>query len=422
MLAISIGLFWCLTFLVILQIPYVMIFIGQLRKARLQPVQPSQSLPKVTVVLCLRGADPFLADCLTQLLQQNYPNYRIHIIIDSQEDPAWDVVKQVVSAESDASGPAIRVSLLQSKYSTCSLKCSALLQAVSELEPDCKVVALLDADTITYPTWLQELVTPLQNPQIGATTGNRWYMPSSTQWGSLIRYLWNTSVVVYMFKYTIPWGGSLAVRADILRQPELLSQWQQSLVEDATLYRAIKAQGLQIQPVLSVLMVNREDCQLFGFLRWLQRQFVFVRLYHPAWTESVLYNGTILVLLLFVYTMLLVSLLTQQWQAAAWLGSTILLSLSISVLLLVGIHREVCSGLRAREQITPFSAVAMIKLLVGIPLSQLLCNLVLVSALPVRRIEWRGITYSIQGPQQIQLEHYNPYQPLKQHTKSLASL
>ncbi|WNZ21699.1 glycosyltransferase family 2 protein [Leptolyngbya sp. NK1-12] len=410
MIAISIALFWCLTTLVIIQIPYVIAFIQQLRQTRADSALPRLALPKATIILCLRGADPFLPDCLKRLLSQDYPNYQLHIVVDNPDDPAWSVVNQIVTNQTDL---PVKVSSLRVRHATCSLKCSALLQAVAELDSDCEIVALLDADTITHPTWLQELVTPLQDPQIGATTGNRWYMPSSNGWGSLIRYLWNASVIVYMYKYTIPWGGSLAVRAEIVRQPELLQQWQQSLVEDATLYQAIKARGLQIQPVLSVLMVNREDCQLSSFLRWLQRQFVFVRLYHPAWTESVCFNGIILALLLCLYALLPVAIFIQQWQAAAWLSGAVLLNLSISVLLLIGIHREVCLGLDNRgEANSPFSAIALVKLLIGIPLSQLLCNLMLISALLVRRIEWRGITYHIQGPQQIQLEQYNPYQPL----------
>src|SRR5262249_33172047 len=49
-------------------------------------------LPPAAVILALRGADPSLVGCLTGLLRQDYPHYVVRIVIDSREDPAWNVV------------------------------------------------------------------------------------------------------------------------------------------------------------------------------------------------------------------------------------------------------------------------------------------------------------------------------------------
>jgi cellulose synthase/poly-beta-1,6-N-acetylglucosamine synthase-like glycosyltransferase len=98
----------------------------------------------------------------------------------------------------------IIVSPLNVRYQTCSLKCSALIQAVSSLNDDCEVVALIDSDTVPHPRWLRELVLPLADRRIGLTAGNRWYVPIKDQWGSLARYLWNISAVLQMNFYTIP--------------------------------------------------------------------------------------------------------------------------------------------------------------------------------------------------------------------------
>ncbi|QYO62429.1 glycosyltransferase [Leptolyngbya sp. 7M] len=420
MIAVSIVLFWCLTALVIIQIPYVVAFLQQLRQTRAASALPSPDLPKATIILCLRGADPFLPDCLKRLLSQDYPNYQLHIVVDNPDDPAWSVVNQIVTNQTDL---PVKVSSLHVRHATCSLKCSALLQAISELEPDCEVVALADADTLAHPTWLRELIIPLQDPQVGATTGCRWYLPADVQWGSLTRYLWNTSVVVCMHKDSIPWGGSLAVRTEVLQQSGVLAQWQQALVEDATLDRVLKSQGLQIRVVLSVLMANRESCKLSSFLRWLQRQMVFVRLYHRSWTESFIYNSIVFGLLVLVYGTLLVAVSTQQWQAVLWLGAALAINFTVSLVQLWQIHRELSNELQRRgEPVTAFSAVAIIKLLVMLPLSQILCNLVLMSALLVRRIEWRGITYEINAAQQIQLVQYNPYRLLEHPVNSTVSL
>ncbi len=43
--------------------------------------------PPMLVILCLRGADPFLRESLTRLLASDYPSVRFRIVIDSAEDP-----------------------------------------------------------------------------------------------------------------------------------------------------------------------------------------------------------------------------------------------------------------------------------------------------------------------------------------------
>ncbi len=443
MLVVSISLFGLLLLLLGLQIPYGIDFVRRLKAEHLRFNQRlnqswsgsieaaskadhklDQRLPKAAIILCLRGSDPFLADCLEGLLSQDYPDYSLHIVIDNPQDPAWGVVRTAIETVQQQPGRRsvpIQINSLRTRYSTCSLKCSALLQALSELAPDCEAVALVDADTITHATWLQELMAPLQNPRVGATTGNRWYMPRGSGWGELMRYLWNSSVIVYMHQYRIPWGGSMAVRADILRQPKLLHQWQHSLVEDVTLYQVIKNQGLEIQPVLSALMVNRESCTLPNFFRWLQRQFVFVRLYHPSWSESLGYNTILLTTLLCTYGILIMASISHQWQAAAWAGAILVLNLLISLLLLVNIHRQVCCNLAQRgEIITPLSGLALLKLLPTLLLCQVFCGLALISSQPIRQITWRGISYQIHSPDQIQLLQYDAYQPVEQASSTVS--
>ena len=48
--------------------------------------------PRTTVLLCIRGLDPSLLHCLNGLLDQDYSNYDIRIIVDSADDPAWEII------------------------------------------------------------------------------------------------------------------------------------------------------------------------------------------------------------------------------------------------------------------------------------------------------------------------------------------
>ena len=58
--------------------------------------------------LPLRGADPSLEACLEGLLAQDYPAYRVHIVIDSAEDPAQAVVARIL-AEAGPRAAAVHV-------------------------------------------------------------------------------------------------------------------------------------------------------------------------------------------------------------------------------------------------------------------------------------------------------------------------
>lgn len=229
---------------------------------------PDEQLPKAAVIICLRGADPFLPNCLEALLQQNYPNYDLKVVVDSQDDPAWKIASDSIDKLAATNA---QINHLRVIRHNCSLKCSSLIQAISDLDDSYEVVALADADTIVHPHWLRELVSPLGDPKIGATTGNRWYVPTNRYWGSLVRYTGNIATVVQMYLFGIPWGGTLAVKTEVLRQTGLLEKWAQSFGEDLMMPNVLKKHGLRVKFVPSLIMVNREECDLLGIIEYLQR-------------------------------------------------------------------------------------------------------------------------------------------------------
>ena len=367
-------------------------------------------LPKVAIALCLRGADPFLSNCLQALLNLNYPEYELRIVVDSESDPAWNIATQTLHNQTNV---PVNISPLRIRRETCSLKCSALIQAVTELEPDCEIIALVDADTIPHPNWLRELVSPLKNPKIGLTTGNRWYVPGK-QWGTLCRYLWNVAAVGQMYLYRIPWGGSLAIRTELVRQAQLIERWEQAFCEDTMLRRVLQEQGLQIKSVASLMMVNREECTLPSFRRWVSRQLLNAKLYHPGW-NAVLTYGTITWLIpAFAALTIAIALFTGQWRSAVFLGGSLLAYFTLLLVLISVWERAVRRKLMLRQESLPnLSAITFLKLILAIPLTQLVCAIALWQAMLTQQVEWRGITYQIKGPWDIKLLKYFPYQYLK---------
>ena len=394
--------------LALFEIYFTTVFIASFRQKKPDSYEDSE-LPKVAIALCLRGADPFLSKCLQALSKQNYPKYEIKIVVDSKSDPAWNIATETLLNKTDV---PIDISPLRIRRETCSLKCSALIQAVTELKPDCEIIALIDADTIAHPNWLRELVNPLKNRKIGLTTGNRWYVPG-TQWGTMCRYLWNVAAVGQMYLYRIPWGGSLAIRTELVRQAKLLERWEQAFCEDTMLRQVLQEKNLQIESVASLMMVNREECTLPSFRRWVSRQLLNAKLYHPGWNAVLIYGTITCLIPTIVISTGITALFTAQWTSAAILGVSFVAYLTL-LLVLINVWQQVIREklLLRHESLPNLSPVTFLQFVVAVPLTQLVCAIALWQAMLTRQVEWRGITYQVKGPWDIKLLQYFPYQYL----------
>lgn len=396
-----------------------LIFLWYLRSYKPQ-LLPDEKLPKTAVILCLRGADPFLHNCLRSLLQQNYPQYDLKLIIDSQEDPAFKIVTETIN---ELGATNVQISILRAVHHNCSLKCSSLIQAVSDLDNAYPVIAFIDADTVVHPNWLRELVTPLLDDKVGLTTGNRWYVPTGNDWGSLVRYSGNVSTVVQMFLFQIPWGGTLAIKTEVLNRIKLLDKWGEVLTDDMLLHKLIKQQKLQIKFIPSLLMLNQEESSLGNLLESLKRLIISSKLYHPGWLaiiseaySSILVPNLVIIIIFYL-------LLQSQWYAGFLLFSSYI-SYTIGLVLLmllmeISIHHILHNQ---GKKIPKLSPLIILKMLISIPLTQWIYGLIILSSLWTSSITWRGLTYRIQGPENIRLIEYRPYQWLDQPIDPKASL
>ena len=230
----------------------------ELRSRRASASAPGK-LPKAAVVLSLRGADPFLDRCLNGLLNQDYPDYVVRIVVDNELDPAWDMVHHFVAASGCHN---VRIESLKARRPTCGLRISSLLQAVSSLDPGIGAVVLVDADVVPHATWLRELAGPMRDPAVGATTGIRWYMPESANLGTLVRYLWNAAAIPQMYAFGIGWGGSLAIRTELLADARLTDKWSRILFEDTFTANEVRKLGHKLEFVPAATMVNKEVTDL----------------------------------------------------------------------------------------------------------------------------------------------------------------
>src|SRR5690606_22940746 len=144
--------------------------------------------PPVLVVMCLRGTDPFLSRSLRELFRQDYPNYRVRIVLDSESDPAGGLVEEV---RRELGAGHVEIISLTSRDRFCSAKMSALLRGTSDLPVQIEFVATFDGDCVLHRSCLRELIAPLVREDATVTTGNRWYVPETLSLAAVARMQWN---------------------------------------------------------------------------------------------------------------------------------------------------------------------------------------------------------------------------------------
>ena len=388
------------------QVVFVARFIVVLCRHRRELLSDEQC-PTAAVVLCLRGPDPFLTRCLSAIAAQDYPRFIVKVIVDHRDDPAWDAVEQILHAHEDCS---LQVEPRTKQLESCSLKCSSLVQAVESLGDEYEFVAQLDADTVPHRTWLRELATALAKDDVGAVSGNRWYMPEDVSWPALIRSIWNGAAVVQMYWYRIAWGGTLAVKTKVIREADLLEKWSRAFCEDTMLFSNLRQLGWRVSFVPSLMMVNRENCDLPGFFHWVRRQLLTARLYHPGWPAVLVHGLGTTVTLGMACLLAAIAAWNGEGQTAAWLVGSSVIYQVIAALLLAPIEWAVRRIMVARgESTVPWTSTLMIRQVLAMLATQIVYPLALASAAFVRRVTWRQAVYQIHGPWRIKLLSETPY-------------
>jgi hypothetical protein len=281
------------------------------------------------------------------------------------------------------------------------------------LDASVEFIALLDADTIPHPSWLRELATALSDPRVGVATGNRWYMPGTPTLAAMVRYLWNAAAIVQMYWYKIAWGGTLAVKTSLLRETDLLERWSNSFCEDTLLYSHLRKVAMRVAFVPSLMMVNREDCDLAGFYRWVRRQLLTTRLHHPAW-KAVVGHGVISTAVPAMLACLTVVAWCVQARAEARLALLGLVVYQlVTLLMLVPMEIAVRRITVFRQEPTKWIGLkALAQMLVAVLMTQILYGIALFSTSRMRTVEWRGVHYRLDSSGSVRMMQYTKFETI----------
>lgn len=404
---VALGLMICFAFMAIYQAIFALWFCALLLRNRRG--KPSMARwPKASIMMSLRGADPQLCSSLKQILEQDYPDYKLHVVVDSLNDPAHAVVAEAAKSY----GEKLDLSILTQRRHTCGLQCSAFVQAYQRIDTDSEIIVTVDGDLMPHRTWLKELVAPMQDSRVGATFGNRWFTPVVSTYGGLVRYLWNTAAVVPMALLSIPWGGCFAMRRSAFDQAALADIWSRAIVHDAPIMECLKRLKLKIRFVPNLMMPIREPCSLRFSLDFIKRQMTWTRIYHSGWGAILVHASVTTILWLTAISLVVVGSIRSDWHTVGLSGVSLLAYIAVMLVLVGFLELAVRTTLRRRQEATAWGdALTWLKLPLALVLAQGTHFVAVLLANSIRHVTWRGVTYQLRGPWDIQLQSDRPFEP-----------
>ena len=357
-------------------------YVAYVRRETRRPLPDFQ--PFASVIVPGRGLEPGLAENLRTLLAQDYPRYEVLFVFDRADDPAIKIVEELshgfsLIARTIIAGPAI----------DSGQKVHNLRVAVTKIDPQSEVIVFVDTDARPEKDWLKQLVAPLADETLGASTGYRWFLPVNGGIASRLRGVWNASIASALGSdrtKNFCWGGSTAIRRTTFERLAISERWRGTVSDDFLITRVLKEAKLPIHFTPNCLVPSVSDCDFRELLEFTTRQIKITRVYAShLWLPLLL--GSALFVLAFFGGLILIGVYPRS--SAAYIFVSIIFTLGATKSFIR--FRAVSSVLRTSYRDLPAHIFLW-------PFASLLYLYNTIAAGFSRRIKWRGITYELKSP------------------------
>ncbi|MCX5660060.1 MAG: glycosyltransferase [Planctomycetota bacterium] len=361
--------------------------------------------PRATVVVPFKGVDTDLVSGVRSLCTQDYPDYRLLLVVDSGEDPAYPVLARELErypgrGEILVAGPA------GPREGQKIHNQLAALERMERESGDEEAWVFADSDAVPGPAWLGALVGPLCNVNTTAvTTGYRWLIPvdGAPGWTRLASVM-NSSVACQLGKDRLnhAWGGSMAVLAATARRGGLRERLVGALCDDYQFTHMARDMGLRVYYVARCLVATPAKMTWPGLMNFAHRQYLLTRVYVPGLFMAGLGLTSIYVVGFFSAVASLAATLAMNCGSHAWAWPTGVLALAFLADQVRATQRaqvvRLALGEQAFERLRPTLRLDRW----ATPVWMTLHWLIIVRSAFGRVMNWRGIRYRLDGPQSVE--------------------
>jgi len=349
--------------------------------------------PMVSLILPCKGLDPGFEENINALLNQDYSDYEVIFVTATDDDPAYVFLNKLLKKISYNIPAKLVVAGISSLRGQ---KINNMLKALQNVRADTQVFAFVDSDIRPNNNFLRNLVKPLQNDNVGVTTGIRWYLPEHSNLGSMLRSLWAAGAYPLLIdqRHNFAWGGANAIKRTTFESAEIGKLLDRSISDTFAITNGIKGIGLQVHFVPQCVVVSHEDSTLSGTIEWTNRQTIISRVYSPAfWRTVFLVYSFSNIMLLSGVAILILSIIGKTTFILPGL-------LMLSIIPLEMINAAIL--LPVVQQMIPEHSKRIEKLkwsyLYATPLASILIMINSIVSLTTNEITWRGVKYKLISP------------------------
>jgi ceramide glucosyltransferase len=284
--------------------------LSRLRKHRLEPDFSEIPIEPVDVLIPLKGLFPDQEFILSHLLEQKYADYRVIFILESERDPACEIVDQLLQKYPHARKVIAGVSVSNAQ------KNHSLLAGLRGVRPEAKILVFCDSTNVAPSHWLERFTAAVRNGEAEAVTTFRSFKPEPETLGAVCQAIYAAFVLLLAVSMPKPWGGATAIRRETFERLNVADDWAKTVVDDLVLGNVLERGRVGVRMETGCLLVSPLRNQTVrGFLSYLDRQILFPKFTNPGiWL-------TMLVVYLNLTLAFLVSVGVAGLSVAGWLGA-----------------------------------------------------------------------------------------------------
>lgn len=238
--------------LLIIPVLYILLQLWQelvILKYRSKPGPEPGEWPQITVMVAARNEEDHIRHCLQSLLEQDYPEDKILILVgnDQSTDSTADIVAEFAARTS-------RIKLIDIQDDPSGLKAKARVMAQLDTHAMGSFYLITDADVAVNRGWARHMVTQM-NAQTGVASGTT-MVKGSGLWSKMQELDWTyfmglLNVISYSGVPATAVGNNMIVRTDAYRETGGYAAIRFSITEDYKLYSEICARGWGWNNVMS---------------------------------------------------------------------------------------------------------------------------------------------------------------------------
>ena len=244
---------------------YYLLAIDSVRRLRRRTtVYVASTLPPISLLKPLCGADPGLKSYLVSFFQQDYPSFEILFAVRNEADPAVAIVKQL-----QLIFPYIPSQIIftgEPPYGNAKVFSMEKMAALAIHE----ILVITDSDASVAPDYLQDMANNFSDPAIGAVTNLYRGVAGSDLWSKLeslgmsTEFMAGVVVAERLEGMHFTLGPSMAIRAATLNKIGGFARMADYLADDFVLGQWTVEAGQKV--ALSTHIINHHATAM-GFMK-----------------------------------------------------------------------------------------------------------------------------------------------------------